>query len=272
MTHHYAVVGNPIAHSKSPDIHAAFAEQTGQDMDYRRELIALDHFDSEMRDLMAAGLQGFNVTLPFKTQAVALADRLDPLATLAQAVNTLALTPEGTWVGYNTDGLGLVSDLLQHCHQPLLKQRILILGAGGAVRGVLPALLAQQPELIHIHNRTQATAEQLATDCGGCVQAQSEADLLAGYDLIINGTSASLSGQMLALPARVIGADTRCYDMMYGAVDTPYMAWARQQGATQVWDGLGMLVEQAAVAFTIWRGVTPDTAPIRAQLRAQLTA
>ena len=200
-----------------------------------------------------------------------LLDRVDQTAEKIGAINTV-VKEEEDWVGYNTDGLGLVSDLLQHCHQPLLKQRILILGAGGAVRGVLPALLAQQPELIHIHNRTQATAEQLATDCGGCVQAQSEADLLAGYDLIINGTSASLSGQMLALPSRVIGADTRCYDMMYGAVDTPYMAWARQQGATQVWDGLGMLVEQAAVAFTIWRGVTPDTAPIRAQLRAQLTA
>lgn len=272
MTDQYAVVGNPIAHSKSPDIHAAFAQQTGQDMRYCTELLPIDDFERGMKALMAAGHRGFNVTLPFKTQAVALADRLDPLATLAQAVNTLALMPDGTWVGYNTDGLGLVADLLDHCQQTVKGKRILVLGAGGAVRGVLPALLQEQPQLIHVHNRTHSTAMQLADECGGCVTATITSDLLSGYDLVINGTSASLSGQMPGVPARVVGPETGCYDMMYGKADTPFMTWAQEQGATQVWDGLGMLVEQAAVAFTIWRGVQPDTAPIRALLKAQLPA
>lgn len=272
MTDHYAVVGNPIAHSKSPDIHAAFAAQTGQDMDYRAKLLPEDGFENGMQGLMAAGLRGFNVTLPFKTQAVALADHLDPLATLSQAVNTLALSEDGTWVGYNTDGMGLVTDLLDHCQQALKDKRILVLGAGGAVRGVLPALLKEQPHVIHLLNRTHNTAMQVASDCGGCVSAITKGDLLSGYDLIINGTSASLSGQMPDLPTRIVGADTGCYDMMYGKTDTPFMIWAREQGATQVWDGMGMLVEQAAAAFYIWRGKQPVTAPIRALLKAQLSA
>lgn len=266
MTDQYGVVGNPISHSKSPAIHQDFARECQQDMAYQTYLLSETTFEQELRDLMAQGIRGLNVTLPFKERALALVERLDPLAEAAQAVNTLALSAEGVWVGYNTDGLGLVADLMRNHGQSLAGKRILVLGAGGAVRGVLPALLAQQPASVHLYNRTAEKAEAIAQQFKGAVSARTATALESGYDLIINGTSASLSGQSLALPARIVASHSSCYDMMYGTGDTVFMAWAREQGAGLVLDGLGMLVEQAAVAFEIWRGVKPNTKPVLALL------
>ena len=262
MSDLYGVVGNPIAHSKSPVIHQGFASQCQQDMTYQSFLLSETHFESEIRQLMAQGLRGFNITVPFKERAVALADRLDPMAAAAQAVNTLALAADGSWVGYNTDGLGLVADLMSQYGVNLSGIRILVLGAGGAVRGVLPALLAHKPSAIHLFNRTAEKAEVIAQQFKGVVSVRPATALESGYDLIINGTSASLSGASVLLPSHVVAKTTCCYDMMYGKGDTPFMTWARGQKAAKVCDGLGMLVEQAAVAFGIWRGVVPNTKPI----------
>ena len=267
----YAVFGNPIAHSKSPQIHRLFAEQTGQSLSYEPLLAPLDDFAGFARGFFETGL-GANVTVPFKEHACRLADQLSERARRAGAVNTLKKREDGTLLGDNTDGVGLVRDLLDNAGVVLQSKRILLLGAGGAVRGVLEPLLAQRPAALVIANRTLGKAEQLAGEFAelGPVSASAFEQLQGPFDVIVNGTSASLGGELPPLADGLIRSGASfCYDMMYGAEPTPFCQWASDLGA-QTRDGLGMLVEQAAAAFELWRGVRPASAPVLAQLRQQL--
>ena len=270
MTDAYAVFGNPIAHSKSPLIHATFARQTGQDMTYEALLAPLDGFPAAVAAFRAAGGRGANVTVPFKEQAFALASQLTPRAQVAGAVNTLSFSADGI-LGDNTDGAGLVRDLTANLGIDLAGKRVLLMGAGGAARGVVLPMLERQPASLFIANRTpgkaMALAAELARACGaGNLAGGGYGDLPGNFDLVINATAASLAGDLPPLPASVFAADALAYDMMYGK-DTPFLAFARAQGARQA-DGLGMLVEQAAEAFLLWRGVRPDTQAVIRMLRA----
>ena len=265
MTDRYAVFGHPIAHSKSPLIHAAFARQTGQDMTYEAILAPTDGFADSVAQFIAAGGRGANVTVPFKEQAFALANRLSPRAEHAGAVNTLAFDADGIF-GDNTDGAGLVADLVRNLNCAIAGKRILLVGAGGAARGVIGPLLDQHPAALVIANRTVSRAQELAEQFGHGIRACGFDGLDTPFDLVINATAASLAGELPPLSPRVFTADTLAYDMMYGR-DTPFLAFARAHGAATA-DGLGMLVEQAAEAFYLWRGVRPDTAPVIASLRA----
>jgi shikimate dehydrogenase len=264
----YAVVGNPVSHSKSPRIHNLFAQQTGEQMEYIAIQAPLDAFETEVQSFFETGGKGLNITVPFKERAWARVDVRKPRAERAGAVNTLYVL-NGNLMGDNTDGLGLVQDLLSNHGCILRDQRILVIGAGGAVRGVLEPLLEHHPAELVIANRTPAKAEQLVElfQSLGPVTASAFAALDEPFDLIINGTSASLAGDLPPLPPHVIASHTKVYDMMYGAQETVFNRWAREQGAALVMDGLGMLVEQAAEAFLIWRGVRPDTAPVLERLR-----
>ena len=264
MTDRYAVFGHPIAHSKSPQIHAAFARQTGQDMSYEAILAPLDGFAASVAQFIAAGGRGANVTVPFKEQAFALANRLSPRAQRAGAVNTLMFDADGI-LGDNTDGAGLVADLTRNLNCALAGKRILLVGAGGAARGVIEPLLEQQPAALVIANRTVSRAQELADLFGRGVTACGFDEASTPFDLVINATAASLAGELPPLSPRVFTADTLAYDMMYGR-NTPFLAFARAHGASTA-DGLGMLVEQAAEAFYLWRGVRPDSAPVIAALR-----
>jgi len=269
----YAVLGNPIAHSKSPHIHALFAKQTGQRMVYTA--IQVDHggFKQAVGNFQASGGKGLNVTVPFKREAWELVNERSARAQRAGAVNTIAMRADGTLFGDNTDGVGLLRDLRDNCHATITGKQVLILGAGGAVRGVLGPLLEERPALLVIANRTADRATELAREfaalgpVSGC-----GFDALRGkqFDVVINGTAASLHGDLPPLPDDLPTPGAFCYDLMYGAQPTLFMRWAQQRGAAQVVDGLGMLVEQAAEAFFIWRGVRPHTAPVIAQLRAEL--
>lgn len=264
---HYCVIGNPIAHSKSPLIHAAFAAQVGHDLAYRHELAPLGAFEAHVRGLIAAGVRGANVTLPFKLDAARLATTLSARAQAAGAVNTLSFQ-NGAIVGDNTDGPGLVADIVRNAGVDLTGKRILLLGAGGAARGVVLPILQAGAAAIVVANRTRATADALvATFADARVTACEYADVGAAFDVVVNATSASLAGALPPVPAGAFGVNTLAYDMMYAAAPTPFMALAASQGA-QVRDGLGMLVEQAAEAFALWRGVRPDTTPIFTLLRA----
>jgi shikimate dehydrogenase len=265
MTDRYAVFGHPIAHSKSPQIHAAFARQTGQDMTYEAILAPKDGFADAVVAFVAAGGRGANVTVPFKEAAFRLADRLTPRARRAGAVNTLSFDADGT-LGDNTDGAGLVADLIRNLQCPLAGKRILLLGAGGAARGAIEPLLDQQPAVLVIANRTVGRAEELARLFDRGVVACGFDAVDAPFDLVINATAASLAGELPPLSSHIFTPDTLAYDMMYGR-DTPFLVFARTHGAATA-DGLGMLVEQAAEAFALWRGVRPDTAPVIASLRA----
>lgn len=268
---YYGVFGNPIAHSKSPLIHGLFAEQTGQAISYKPLLAPLDSFPEFVTQFFVNG-SGANVTVPFKEHAFALVDQLSERAQRAKAVNTLKKLDDGRLLGDNTDGAGLVNDLLNN-HVVLAGQKILILGAGGAVRGVLEPLLAQGPAEVCIVNRTVEKAEQLACEFAdlGHMTAAGYDWIDAPVDIIINGTSASLSGELPPLANSLIKAgDTVCYDMMYGKDTTVFNQWAQAQGAARTLDGLGMLVEQAAEAFFVWTGVRPNPKPVLEQLRAQL--
>jgi len=275
MTDLYAVFGNPIAHSKSPQIHALFAQQTQQDLHYDRQLVEPGNFAAAAKAFFAAGGKGLNITVPFKLDAYAFANALTPRAQLAAAVNTLALQKDGSVLGDNTDGAGLLRDISVNLGWQLRGRKILVLGAGGAVRGVLEPLLSLQPQYIVIANRTPSKAIELAkafstqNDISGCGYEQLGA---AQFDIVINGTSASLAGDLPPLPENLLAPDACCYDMMYGAKPTVFMQWATQHNAGQVADGLGMLVEQAAEAFALWRGVRPHTAGVIAQLRTALNA
>ncbi|MDL2358298.1 MAG: shikimate dehydrogenase, partial [Pseudomonadota bacterium] len=265
----YCVIGHPVVHSKSPAIHAAFALQTGQQLVYERCLAPLDGFAATVYQLVAAGYLGANVTLPFKLDAAALADTLSERAHAAGAVNTLSFTGAGI-VGDNTDGAGLVNDIVHNAGVAIADQRVLLLGAGGAARGAILPLLGQRPRQLVIANRTAATAQALALRFGAHgvpVAACEFADLDGRFDIVINATSASLAGAMPPLPASLFDAATLALDMMYAAAPTPFMLFAAAQGAATR-DGLGMLVEQAAEAFFVWRGVRPATAAVLAALRA----
>lgn len=271
MTDRYAVIGNPIAHSKSPQIHAIFAGLTFQDMRYEAILAPLDGFADAVRAFIAAGGRGMNVTVPFKLEACALADSRSPRAEAAKAVNTLVFSATGIH-GDNTDGAGLVADLTRNLGLALAGKRILLLGAGGAARGVLLPLLEQQPAALHLANRTtdkaHALRDEFAARAGACrLEAGGFAELAGRqFDLVINATAASLADEAPPLPAGLYAPGSLAYDMVYGR-ETPFLAAARAQGGARLADGLGMLVEQAAESFFLWRGVRPPTAPVLALLR-----
>ena len=270
----YVVFGNPIGHSKSPLIHRLFAEQTGQALDYNTLLAPLEDFTGCAREFFLQG-RGANVTVPFKEEAYRLANALTERAQRAGAVNTLSKLADGSLLGDNTDGAGLVRDLTVNAGLSLAGKRILLLGAGGAVRGALEPLLAQQPASLVIANRTVEKAERLAElfDDLGPVSASGFDWLSEPVDLIINATSASLSGDVPPIAGSLVEpGKTFCYDMMYAKQPTAFCRWATEHGAAVAMDGLGMLVEQAAEAFYLWRGVRPDSAPVLAELRKQLAA
>ena len=267
MPDQYAVIGNPVAHSKSPLIHAAFARQTGQDLVYGSLLAPKDAFVATANAFRARGGCGLNVTLPFKGEAFRYATFLSERASAAQAVNTLKFE-HGVIFGDNTDGAGLVNDLLRNLGCDIAGQRILLLGAGGAARGVIEPLIEQKPALLVVANRSVEKAQRLARDFGGALEASTYA-ALAGrqFELVVNATSASLAGELPPLPPGVFARGALAYDMMYGQGDTPFLAFARGEGAARLADGLGMLVEQAAESFFLWRGLRPDCAPVLQLLR-----
>lgn len=273
----YAVIGNPIAHSKSPQIHAAFARQTGQELSYEALLAPLDGFAQTVADFRAHGGRGLNVTVPFKLEAFALAEHHTARAQAAGAVNTLAFGADGV-LGDNTDGAGLVRDLTANLNFALAGCRILLLGAGGATRGVLLPLLDSRPARLTIANRTVGKAEALAAlfaaRAGDTALDACGFDALAGrrFDLVINATAASLADALPPLPPGLYAEGALAYDMMYARAPTRFMRAALADGAARVADGLGMLVEQAAESFTLWRGVRPDSAPVLAELRRQIEA
>jgi len=271
MTDSYCVFGNPIGHSKSPVIHSAFARQTGQDISYTARLAPRDGFAASVKDFIAAGGRGANVTIPFKEEAFRLADRLTPRAQLAGAVNMLSFGLSSGIVGDNTDGAGLVRDIMINLATPIAGKRILLLGAGGAARGAIGPLLEEHPAELVIVNRTAHKARYLAEHftalgpiSGGAYSALSG----QSFDIVINATSASLGGELPPLPAGIFAPGSLAYEMMYGRGDTPFLLFAREEGAARLSDGLGMLIEQAAEAFQLWCGVRPDAAPVMAQLRS----
>lgn len=272
MTDFYAVVGNPIAHSKSPKIHFQFSQQTGQDMLYTAELIELGQFEQKVKEFFDDSGSGINVTVPFKEDAFRFADTHTERALRAGAVNTLKKLEDGTILADNTDGVGLVRDLTLNHTVELKNRRILIVGAGGAVRGILQPLLEQAPAEVVIANRTVSKAEQLAADFSelGKVSACGFAEVQGSFDVIINGTSASLSGELPPLPVSIFQENSVTYDMMYGSGLTVFNQWAQEQGVKTTIDGLGMLIEQAAEAFVLWRGERPDTKEVEESLRREL--
>jgi shikimate dehydrogenase len=266
----YGVAGHPVAHSWSPLIHGMFAKATAQNMVYRLFDIPPKHFRHEVLQLMTiAGVRGLNVTVPHKRSAADLVNELTPRALRAGAVNTIACFDGASLLGDNTDGVGLVTDLERNLDVPLTGRRILILGAGGAVRGVLAPLLERAPAGLLIANRTVERAQALAAEFAdlGAVSACGF-DELAGmphggpFDLIINATSAGLQGKMPQLPEDIANAATVCYDMIYGRGPTAFTQWAKARQATRIFKGWGMLVEQAAESFMLWRGLRPDTQPV----------
>jgi shikimate dehydrogenase len=266
----YAVMGNPISHTKSPQIYQAFARQTQQAIEYRAICVPTGGFEEALWQFRASGGKGVNVTLPFKQDAHRLAGVVSAGTERAGAANTLWFDSEGEIHAENTDGIGLVHDIVVNHRRSLREQRILLLGAGGAARGAMAPLLAEDPAGIWVVNRTVAKAEELARifrDLGEVCPLEYER--LAGnrFDVLINATSASLQGRVPPLSSDLLAPGALCYDMMYGAGDTPFVRWARNQGVEQAIDGLGMLIEQAAVSFYLWRGVRPDTRTVIAGLR-----
>jgi shikimate dehydrogenase len=261
----YCVVGNPVAHSKSPQIHAAFAEQTQENIFYQAIQVDDGKFKAALKEFQAQGGKGLNITVPFKGEAWEISENRSNRAERALAVNTISFDDAGNIIGDNTDGVGLIRDMTINHDISIKDKDILILGAGGAVRGILDPLFDEQPNKVVIANRTVSRAEELTdifsdrgeiSACGF--------DELAGssYNIIINGTSASLQGEVPPLPENLLNDNACCYDMMYSMSDTPFVSWAKAHGATKAFDGLGMVIEQAAESFFIWRGVRPDTAPV----------
>jgi shikimate dehydrogenase len=270
----YAVMGNPIAHSKSPLIHAAFAEQTGQALEYNPILVELNDFDEAVQRFQVLGGKGLNITVPFKKAAWKFADKRSKRAELAGAVNTLWFDEQGQCCAENTDGIGLVRDLTENHACSITGKRLLILGAGGAVHGVLEPLLKAAPLNCVIANRTVSKAESLAklfSEYGDIKASSYQALQGQHFDLIINGTSASLQGKLPPLPDGLLNKGGCCYDMMYAKTATAFMLWAKEQGAAAcILDGFGMLVEQAAESFYIWRGVRPETGNVIQELRQEI--
>ena len=269
----YAVMGNPIAHSKSPQIHAQFAKQTRQRIRYRAIQVDPGGFEQAVGNFFASGGKGLNITVPFKQEAWKLANELSERAQLAGAVNTLKPATDGELYGDNTDGIGLVRDLAQNLGISIGNKKVLLVGAGGAARGVIAPLLDNDPQQLIIVNRTMDRAHELVKHFSGKGNINALSfDELDGEtsDIVINATSASLKGDLPPLPVSTIGNAQIVYDMMYGSKPTLFLQWAQQHGAEKISDGLGMLVEQAAESFFIWRDVRPDTAPVIQQLRADL--
>jgi len=274
MTDRYAVFGNPINHSKSPEIHKAFAQNTNQDLTYEAICVPTDQFEHYVTDFLSGNGRGLNITIPFKQEAWALSQELSPRAALAGAVNTLYRNADGALCGDNTDGIGMVRDIIRNHGGQIAGKKVLILGAGGAVRGVLQPVLEEKPSRLVIANRTEAKAHELASlvsdfgNVSGCGY-----DTLAEecFDLVINGTAASLQGEVPPIPEQALAEGVWCYDMMYAAQPTAFCLWAAEQGAEKVMDGLGMLVEQAAASFQIWRGVEPDSKKVINKIRQALT-
>ncbi len=273
--HRYAVMGNPIAHSKSPLIHSLFAQQTAQNLRYEPLLVSTEagEFAKAISTFQAENGQGLNVTVPFKQIAWSLMDQLTPRAQQAGSVNTIWFDQQGKWVGDNTDGIGLVRDLTENEKLELAGKHLLILGAGGAVRGILGPLLNENLAKCTIANRTLSKAQELAALFDSHpISACAYSDLVGQqFDLIINGTSASLQGTLPPLPTGLLAIGGGCYDLMYSAQPTPFMQWAILQNATWTLDGLGMLVEQAAEAFWLWRSCRPNTQAVILQVRQSLT-
>ena len=269
-TDRYAVFGNPIKHSKSPQIHKLFAKQTKQSLIYTAELVEIGQFNQAIKDFIKNNGKGLNVTVPFKEDAWSCATQRSDRAQRAGAVNTLIVKPEGELFGDTTDGIGLVRDLTLNHNIQLNDKDILIIGAGGAVRGVLEAILAQQPTSLLITNRTKQKALQLAkdfSDLGNIKGCGLDEIKNASFDIVINGTSASLQGELPPLPDSIFRKNSCSYDMMYATQTTPFMQWSTNNGAIKVFDGLGMLVEQAAESFYIWRNVRPETKPVIQHIR-----
>jgi len=268
----YAVMGNPIEHSKSPLIHRLFAEQTGQNLVYEAILVEPEGFAEAVTNFAGNAGKGLNITVPFKQEAWQIAEELSERAQRAGAVNTLKIGNGGKLSGDNTDGVGLVRDLTRNLGLTLSGKQLLVLGAGGAVRGILAPLLEQKPARLLIANRTVERAEQLATEFSdlGKLQGCGFAELKGiRFDIVINATAAGLQGQIPDLPDGIIDSDSFCYDLMYASAPTAFVHYARQHGVPAAFDGLGMLVEQAAESFRIWRGIAPETAPVIAALRRQ---
>jgi shikimate dehydrogenase len=273
MTDKYAVLGNPIGHSKSPMIHAEFAKQTKQDISYEAILAPLDGFSDTVKRLIAEGYKGVNVTVPFKFEAFDMANHIDASAAVAEASNTLVFH-EGSAAAYNTDGIGLVADIQKNLATPLQGKRVLMIGAGGAAQGVAIEIAKASPATFVVVNRSVEKVHDMQKKLEGA----KEQDIVAitassfngldgqVFDVVINATSAGLTDSVLPIPDSIFTSNILAYDMMYGR-ETPFMLQARSAGA-QVADGLGMLVEQAAEAFSIWRGVKPDTKPVIATIRA----
>lgn len=271
----YAVMGNPIGHSKSPQIHRAFAKQTGQNITYEAILVDMGGFEQAVGNFVATGGKGLNITVPFKRDAWKFVNERSTRADLAGAVNTIVVNNDQSLFGDNTDGVGLVRDLTQNQGLNLQGKRVLLLGAGGAARGVLEPVLNEKPALLLVANRTPDRAHELAKvfeamgNIKGCaftaLTQQTEV-----FEVIINATSASLQGEVPNIPGKLITTHSVCYDMMYGAKPTAFLRWAAEQGAVRCVDGLGMLVEQAAESFYLWRNVRPSTPEVIAQIRQSL--
>ncbi len=270
-TDQYAVFGHPIGHSKSPAIHRAFADATQQRLTYRAIEAPLEGFTDALHAFRREGGCGCNVTVPFKGDACSAADWLDPDAALAGAVNTLRWDESGRLLGFNTDGKGLLRDLQQNLSVELAGRRVLMVGAGGAAAGVIGPLLQAQPEELVVVNRTHQRAESLVEKFSAIADGRLKTAPLQtpglGYDLVVNATSAGLTGEMPTLPDGLFGADGWAYDLVYADAPTAFLRWAAAAGASHRHDGLGMLVEQAAEAFFIWRGIRPETALIISGLR-----
>ncbi len=272
MSDRYGVMGHPVAHSKSPFIHARFAAQTAQDLVYEAIHVAPGDFASAVERFRASGGRGLNITLPFKEEAFALSQTLSERAQRAGAVNTMSFDDERVR-GDNTDGVGLVRDLVDNLGVQVQSRRLLLLGAGGAARGVLGPLLDERPAELVVANRTVSRAVSLCQAVGakGTLRSSGLNDLEGGdFDLVINATSAEVSGELPPLPDSALSKNGVVYDMMYGAEPTAFLRWGRATGARRVADGLGMLVEQAAESFFVWRGVRPETAPVLKALRESL--
>lgn len=272
MSDLYAVIGNPVAHSKSPLIHARFARQTGQDIHYEAILAPLDGFVETVVAFRQRGGKGANVTVPFKLEACALSSRLTERAKAAGAVNTLVFEADDI-LGDNTDGAGLVRDIVVNLGYALGGRRVLLMGAGGAARGVIRPVLEHEPAVLTIANRTRQKADDLQQlfASSGNVVSTAYGDLRGQeFDLVINATSASLHGDLPPQPKGIFAAASLAYDMMYGKGHTPFLQFAQQQGAARLADGIGMLVEQAAESFFLWRGTRPETEPVIEMLRSSL--
>lgn len=274
----YAVVGHPVAHSRSPFIHAAFARQTGEAVEYGRIECAPGTFETTVRDFATQGAGGCNVTVPFKFEAAALATERSPRVALAGAANVLRFDGAGAWYADNTDGVGLVRDIEHNAGCRLAGRRLLLVGAGGAAAGVLGPLLDARPQLLVVVNRTPARADDLvARHAAAAARAGVELRAAAidapgrGYEVVVNATASSLQGAAVPVPRETLGANALAVDLMYGPPAQPFLQWGCAGGA-QTRDGLGMLVEQAAESFYLWRGVRPQTAPVLAALRKQLAS